>query len=463
MGWSGTVTQVISQNRTNNYIQQVKVSVVFKGLAVLASFLAVPLMIRYLGLERYGIWSTLLSIMSWVIFFDLGVGNGLRNKLAESLAKQQVSSAAEYISSGYSWIGLVSLLIFTLFGMAAFLIPWQSVFNTQSVSTAMLRNAVLLAAFFVLLNLWLGLINQILNAVQKTSVVVLGQLISNASALLFVYVLVQTTETSLLLIVAAYGLSMALANLWLSLWFYLRHTELRPRLSFDRQNIQPLLSVGLKFFLIQIAVLIIYTTDKILITQLLGPQYVTEYDVVFKLFSIITILHGLLTAPLWSAYTDAYHRADFDWIKNTLRKQLFILVGITIATIAMVLFAEPIIIWWLGDFTVSLWLVISMGGFILVSAWSNIYACLLNGIGEIKVQLITACIAMLINIPISIVLVKFLNFGIHGVVLASCLSLSIFAVVGPLQAMSIFANRKRVLDQGLIDDITLREHPDSRL
>ena len=443
------MTQAVSQDRTNNYVRQVKGSVFFKGLAVAATFLAVPLMIRYLGQEQYGIWSTLLSIMSWVVFFDLGIGNGLRNKLAESLAKHQVSEAAGYIASGYTWIGAISVLLFVLIASAVWLIPWQTVFNTQAVSTSTLRNAVLIAAFFVLLNFWLGLINQILNAVQKTSSVVLGQLISNASALLMVFVLNQATDTSLLYLVAAYGGSMALANLLLSLWFYNQHRELRPRFSFDRQHIHPLLSVGLQFFVIQITVLIIFTTDKILITQLFGPQYVTQYDVVFKLFSIITIFHGLLTAPLWSAYTDAYHHADFNWIRDALRKQLLMFVGIMLATITLVLMARPIISWWIGNAVpVSSWLVISMGAFILVSTWNNIYAYLLNGIGEIKVQLFTAVIAMLINIPLSILLVKYFDFGVHGVVWATCLSLSIFAIVGPLQVMSILVVKKPVLKLG---------------
>jgi O-antigen/teichoic acid export membrane protein len=443
MDWADAVTQVVSENRTNNYVRQVKGSVVFKGLAVLASFLAVPLMIRYLGTEQYGIWSTLLSIMSWVIFFDLGIGNGLRNKLAESLAKQQKSEAVSYISSGYTWIGLGSLLIFAVISMTAFLIPWQSVFNTQYVNTATLRNAVLIASFFVLLNFWLGLINQILNAMQKTSSVVLGQLISNTSALLMVFILSQISGASLLYIVGVYGGSMVFANILLSLWFYRRNKNLMPRLLFDRQNIRPLLSVGMQFFVIQIAVLFIFTTDKILISQLFGPQYVTEYDVIFKLFSIIAIIHGLLTAPLWSAYTDAYHSGDFNWIRRTLRKQLRLFVAIVIATIAMVMMAKPIIRWWIGvDQAIPSLLVISMGVFIMVSTWSNIYATLLNGIGEIKLQLFTSVIAMLINIPLSIVFVKHFNFGIEGVVWATCLSLIIFAIMGPIQVMLILGRKK---------------------
>lgn len=46
----------------------------------------VPLLINSLNQDRYGIWLTITTIVSWIAFFDIGLGNGLRNKLAESIA-----------------------------------------------------------------------------------------------------------------------------------------------------------------------------------------------------------------------------------------------------------------------------------------------------------------------------------------------------------------------------------------
>jgi len=107
-------------------------------------------------------------------------------------------------------------------------------------------------------------------------------------------------------------------NVFISLWFYRKYADLSPQLSLNQHHVRPLLSLGGQFFVIQLAVLVIFTTDKILITQLFGPQYVTSYDIVFKLFSIITMAYALIAGPLWSAYTDAYHRGDLVWIRVTL-------------------------------------------------------------------------------------------------------------------------------------------------
>jgi len=434
----------VSKERTHNYIRQIKGSVVYKGLAVVLSFFAIPLMIRYLGQEQFGVWSTLLSIMSWIVFFDLGLGNGLRNKLAESIARNEFHEASRYISSAYSLIGLISALSFTLLTISAFFIPWQRVFNTHTLPELTLRYTVIMAGFFVFVNFWVSLINQVLNAVQKTSVVVFGQFFSNALSLFFVFILTKTTNSSLFYMATLYGISLITSNVLLSIWFYRQSGELLPGFSLDRQHIRPLLSLGLQFFTIQIAVLLIFTTDKMLITQLFGPQYVTQYDVVFKLFSIITIIHSLVNAPLWSSYTDAYHRGDITWIKIIMRKQLMIFVSIIFAVLILMLVTKPVISMWIGkDIEVSNALVISVGAFVLISTWNNIYASIVNGTGMIKLQLITSIMAMVINVPLAIILVKYFGLGVYGVVLATCISLFLFAIVGPVQVYFIL-NRIRV-------------------
>lgn len=436
------MTKTVSQARSHNYLRQVKGSALFKGLAIACSFFSIPLMIHYLGQEQFGVWSTLLSVMTWITFFDLGLGNGLRNKLAESLAKDQIDEARSYISSAYSLIGLISLMLFLILALAAFIAPWQKVFNTQLLSAEELSYAVLITGFFIALNFWVSLINSVLNAVQRTSVVVLGQFISNALSLIFVYILTKTTDASLLYLATVYGISMIGANALLSSWFYKDNLNLIPKISLDFSHARPLLGLGLQFFVIQIAVLVIFTTDKILITQLFGPEFVTPYDVVFKLFGVISLVYGLITAPLWSSYTDAYHRGDFMWIKGILRKQLLIFGLIILAVIFLALIAKSLVIIWIGsDLVVSTPLVVSMGLLILISIWNNIYSLFLNGIGKVQFQLYSSVFAMSMNIPLAVYFTRYLGLGVEGVVLATCASLTLFAVIGPLETYSVLRNK----------------------
>ena len=439
----------VSKERTRNYLRQLKGSVVFKAVAMLASFLAIPLMIRYLGQEQFGVWSTLLTVMSWIVFCDLGVGNGLRNKVAEALAKNDKDKAAAYIASGYGLIGSIALGLWGVIAVAAFFVQWQVVFNTKEIQESVLRATVQTASFFVVLNFWIGLIGSLLGAVQKTSLIAFGQLVTNVLALLLVFVLTKTTGASIKYLAFVYGFSMVFSNLILSFLFFRRHPELCSIPRLDKKKIGPLLSTGLRFFILQVAVLVIFTTDKILITHIFGPQYVTQYEVVFKVFSVITFAHTIITAPLWSAYTDAFHREDFGWIGRMLRKQIMIFGVVVIAVILTVVLAKSLIALWIGsELHVSMPLVIAVGMFVLVSTWNNIYAMFVNGIGRITIQLYTAVVAMVVNIPLALVFTKCFGLGLSGIVLATCASLLFSAVALPIQCRLIVgdARRKRVLN-----------------
>jgi O-antigen/teichoic acid export membrane protein len=429
------MTEISPSNRTRKYFWEVQGAVLCKAAAMASSFLSIPLMISYLGPEKFGVWSTLLSIISWIVFFDLGIGNGLRNKVTESLAKGEKDKARQYTSTAYMVIGLIALTLWILLTAMSHYISWQSVFNTNAVSEYSLRKTIQIAAFFILLNLWLGLVAALLSAIQRTSMVALGQLVSNLLVLLYLFVFcLKTPNGSIGNLAIVYGISLVISNLLLSVWLYQRHAELRPHVHINALQLRPLLSLGVQFFIIQLAALIIFTTDKMLITQIFGPQYVTQYEVVSKLFNTITFLHATISTPILPAYADAFHRKDFSWMRKMLSMQLLIFGVIVVAVFIMSLLAKPIIAIWIGDhLIISSQLIAIMAVLVVVSTWNNIYAMLVNGVGEIIPQLYTAVVAMVVNIPLSIFFAKYTALGISGILLGTICSLLMAAVVLPVQ------------------------------
>ena len=98
-------------------------------IGIVVNLLYVPLMIDILNTERYGIWLTITTIISWVGYFDIGLGHGLRNRVAESLATNDISKASSYVSTAYfSILLLVIFLIFVSIFISP-LIPWELVLN----------------------------------------------------------------------------------------------------------------------------------------------------------------------------------------------------------------------------------------------------------------------------------------------------------------------------------------------
>lgn len=73
--------------RTIKVKKNILASVLIKGVDFLVYLLLVPVTLGYLNQYEYGIWLTLSSILMWINSFDIGLGNGLRNKLSEALAQ----------------------------------------------------------------------------------------------------------------------------------------------------------------------------------------------------------------------------------------------------------------------------------------------------------------------------------------------------------------------------------------
>lgn len=401
-------------------------------------------MINYLGSEQYGIWSTLLSILSWIVLFDLGVGNGLRNKISESLAIDgNTEKAQKYISTAYVAISIFSLCFLILFLYISSYISWSGIFNTKILTDDELRKVVNITASFLFVNFALSLINQVFNGIQQSSKVILNQLLSNTLSLLFVFLLYFYTNGSLIKLAFFYGLSLIITNLLISVWFFISNVNFLPRVKYYRRNyLKPILSLGLQFFVIQIAVIVIFTTDKILITQLFGPQFVVNYDVVFKIFSIVTLVHSLIVTPLWSACSDAYHREDYPWIRASLKIQLNLYLYLILFTTIIFFLTKFIVLFWIGDgIEISFMLIMSIAVYTLVSVWNNIFANFINATNKLAVQIGTSLVAIFVNIPLSIFIVKYFNTGLEGVVFGTIASLSLFMIFGPIQTYSILRKK----------------------
>lgn len=433
-----------SASRTKTVKYHISLSFIYRLLAVALSYLLVPLTINYLNTEQYGIWMTLFSIMSWISFFDIGIGTGLRNKMTEALSFNDIKLARIYVSTAHFVITFIALMFLLILLSILPFADWTKVFNTTSVSNIELSKVVFVVGFSFLLNFVLSLCGHMFYAYQEASLAIMRAVLVNSIALIAIYILINHTSGSLLYLAIGYGFSMLLANLLLMYYFSKKHSKVMPSIKYiDLRKIKEIASLGVKFFIIQIASLVIFATDNMIITQLFGPDQVTPYNVVFKLFSIITMGHGIIVATLWSAYTDAYVKGDIKWIKETLTKLNILMIPIIIGVFILIIFSREIINIWVGS-NIKFPFLLSglMGIYVIISVWNNIYLYFVSGIGRINPQMYAAIFGGIINIPLSIFFAKYLDMGISGVILGTIISISLFSIIVPLQAYFILKTVK---------------------
>ena len=315
---------------------------------------------------------------------------------------------------------------------------WQKLFNVYDYDNAYLSKLVLIILFFTLSNFVLSLINAVFNAVQRASLAVVNQFLTQLLSLTVVLVLISFTTSNLHLLALGYGMSMLISNLILTIWYFAKNPELSPKLKYyDKQKLKPIIALGLRFFLLQVTMMIILTTDRFILLQLTDRSEVARYDIVFRYFNVLMIFHTLINAPLWSMYTEAYQKKDHLWIEKTMKNLMRLCLLYTFGLIVLIIIGKPVILIWLDK--ESLGLVTSnfifMAILMLFSIAHSIMAYFTNGIGKTRLQLYTSIIGALINIPLSIYFVNKLDLGLNGVILATIISLSLFCFTGPFQVV----------------------------
>lgn len=393
-----------------------------KGVSIASQFVLVPLTLNYLDPTRYGIWLTMASIMGWFSFFDIGVGHGLRNKLAEALAMDKKKKARKLVSTAYALITVIFLALMVIFWVVNPYLNWDTLLNTGGGMGDELRVIMLLVFAFFCLRFILGLIGNILLARQEPALNNLIYPLSNVLSLLVIFILTRTTSGSLLNVAVVFSALPVVVLFCFSLFFFLgRFRDIAPHPDYvDFRYRSSLLGLGIKYFIIQIAAIILFTTSNYIILQLFGPEQVTEYNVAFKYFSIITMGYGIIISPFWSAITEAYVKKEYSWIRKTMRNLEYIGLAFVGISVLLLLIADPVYNFWVGEkVQVSYTMSMMICAYVIISVLSTPYVTFINGTSMIRLQLISAIITIIITIPLAIWLATSTALGPAGVVLAT--------------------------------------------
>jgi O-antigen/teichoic acid export membrane protein len=411
-----------------------------KGVSIIIGFVLVPLTLNYLGKEEYGIWLTLSSVLLWLGYFDVGLGNGLRNKLTESIAKDDFRMARIYTSTTYAGMTLIFSGVLILFLLINPFLNWTHILNTSVSLHQEINDLVVYVVIFLCIRFVIQLISTIITADQNPSISSSFDVVANIISLVFLLVLKHFATKSLLYLGIVFSAAPVLVYFAAS-FFYFRgkYKSIRPSVKFVYfEHFKELGGLGVKFLFIQLAFLIIFSTNNFIISYLYGPSEVTIYNIAYKYFANILLIFNIILIPFWSAFTDAYVKNDFPWIRSAINKLTRLLLIILVFVVFMVFISDFVYKIWVGpDYKVPFMLSVLMGLFVSIFAFYNIFCFFINGTGKIALQLIVYIIAALLDIPLTLFFCKYLNLGLSGVVLANIVVIIPIAVYMPLQTFRI--------------------------
>ena len=393
-----------SSNRSSLLQKNIIASFIIKGWSAIIVLLMVPATLHCLGEYNNGIWLTISSMLLWIDNMDIGLGNGLRNKIAEYMAHGESERTRSLVSSTFAMLTCIIIpvmLVLLLLIMAGD--PYQ-VFNAVPDKAPHLEQVLMVTVILVCTSFVFKLIGNFYMGLQLPAVSNLLITLGQTLALIGTYIVLWSGSHSLMLIALVNTAAPLLVYLLAYPYtFFYRYPQLRPSFKLiNFKEAKAVINMGVQFFIMQISSVILFMTSNILISNLFSPAMVTPYQITYRYFSILLVIFTVICMPFWNATTDAYQRNDIAWIRNATRKLRLMIVGILFCLIVMIALSDIVYAIWIDRQTViDLRMSIVMAAYIFILIYSMRYSYFINGIGKLRLQLIFTTVAAVLFIPLA--------------------------------------------------------------
>jgi len=383
-------------------------------------FLA-PLLLSYLGQDRFGIWVLYWSLMQYCLLLDMGLGSSLVKYFSEFEAKGDVRSINRVFAS--------TLTIYVVMGVALVMLLWPLVAWLSSFFSippdlrweAIATFQVGLVAFF-LMNL-VSIFDGLLKGFQRMDLVNWTLIVVSVPNLLGSYIVLRL-EWGLLGLVMVVVIVYALQILLLAL----QAKKVFPDLTCRSQDLQfetlrQLFGYSVRLQISKLANLVSYQTDKILLGLFVPLRYVTFYDLGSKVSYVLHELPHVMFGALFPAASELSGHADHArlWTMYERGTKYLLLFSIP-ALVGTWLTAHLILQAWLGHvssdvhlavvlLSAGYWAVVSVGMVTTVGA----------GIGWVGPLMRASLIQGALNLLLSLALI--IPFGYVGVLVGTTAAL----------------------------------------
>ncbi len=388
------------------------INTLLRPLSMVLSFIYTPLLLKFLGNEKYGIWTTLLSVITWINYCDIGIGHGLRNLLTKELTEQRKDEVKKSISTAYIVLTIIAAIVWILLVASVYFLDWNDLLGTNLPVDATLY----ITFTFICINFVLALCNTVFYALQMSERVSIRNITVQILNIIGVVLLGRFGRGNLPEMAVLFGGTTCFVYVINTISIYKNNFFLRPSLwALDKKKVSQISSVGIKFFVIQIAGIFLYSVDNILISKYFGAEAVTPFNTVYKVYNTVASVYLALIVPIWSRTTVAVTKGDSVWIRNTVKKLNMLLIPFYLGFVILIFVYKPLANIWLGkNLDYQKGIIFINAAYFTVYLVGSLYAYVLNGIGSVNYQLVLNVVEAIINIPLSIYFAVNCGMGVYG-------------------------------------------------
>jgi O-antigen/teichoic acid export membrane protein len=310
------------------------------------SLVAIPLFLKTVGAEGYGLMVTVMAFMGYLTFADAGLSWGSMILIAQAQGRDDRAGIAHIVrhsavlALGSGGLALAALGCILLLAKIGWRLP---MFAGHPESDRLL----LIAGVQLALNLQFGIVYNLFQGLQEAYWAGVyqgcGRLLGLAGAMVAAW----ATGNIAIMLTAQLGMNFlagiaAFAHAWHRHPWAFRSGSWTDRAQFVAQ-----LRIGGKNLLLQIGKTIGGTAPTVGISSVRGPAAVPFYTVPTSLLSLFFVPINSWNSSMQSAYGEAWESGDKKWVRAAFRhslERMFLLGGLGVALFSV-----------LGDGFVRLW------------------------------------------------------------------------------------------------------------
>ena len=415
-----------------------------KGTLLLANFVVISITLDLLSTKIYGVWITLYTTISWLSFFDLGLGNGMRNLFAVNRAIGNQEKNKQLVSTSYIIVLGIALILLIVGLPFVYYADIARFFNISDIAIPDLRCVLSLLVVVTSLQLITKLINSIFLADQKPALSSLIDCSGVVCSLLLLFILKDRLVGSLFNLALIITLPTFIISFIVTLFaFNKNYRKLKPSLKcFNLKISNKLINLGLRFFLIQLSALIILQGSNIIILKFIGAEEVSVFSLVYKYFNVIVTIFTLVLTPYWSFFTDSYAKNNYNQLKKGFKQLLISWLAISMVGVVMwIALPFSFKIWLNQELDIPAYLPVSLLLFSIFSNLGSVFIYFLNGTSSyLNFQLAIVLVFAVLLYPLSAYLLP--TYGVLGVVFTMFFANSYGVLFAPYLSYKVLKRMK---------------------
>lgn len=331
----------------------VATSLVSKLGTVLLQLLSIPLAVRVLGREEFGLYTMVNLALGTVSLLEIGVGPALTHGLSRARANNDPDFGRRLCSTSFFVMLVLAVAVACIVAVIISLVPYPVLFGEKFAGKEdMLRPALWTGLVLFLMLFVLNLTERIREGYLEIAVTNLWGAAGNVMGAVFVGAGIWFFPEVWFLVIAVQG-AVVISKVGNTIACWRKHPETMPSpKSFDPSMVKGLLTDGLSFS----ACFILTGFVEVNFAGWMvgkaggGPSEVALYGVFITLTVMQLGFVVMLSTPTWPAVAEALARGDVAWARGAARRlYLFGNAFSAVSALGVVLVGPWAMGFWLGE------------------------------------------------------------------------------------------------------------------